>query len=343
MKEFQASERFHTDNFYDSVMEGYSVFTSSLNGPPWKIVIAVSDRQLNVPLTVIRSKIILVMIAVGCVTILLSFIIGNSITNRINRIARAMGRIHQGDMTQRLIKDGNDEIGQLQEDFNFMKDTIDRLLTEQYKLGKDLKDAELMALQSQINPHFLYNTLDLINWISLRQNAGEISDIVDELSRFYRISLSSGEDMITIGTELEHVKLYLQIQNRRFDNKVAFEFDVDNEILPFQIPKLTLQPLVENAIVHGIMEKPEKSGRVTVAGTLSDSAIRLTISDDGIGISGSSLDNLFAGSFSPERKGYGVYNIQQRLKTKFGERSGLSFSARPGGGTTVEVMVPADK
>lgn len=337
----KAPQRFATDTHDSSAMEGYSVFTSSLDGPQWRIVMAVSDRQLNVPLTSIRSKIILVMIAVGCVTILLSFIIGNSITGRINRIAHAMGHIHQGDMTQRLSKDGNDEIGQLQDDFNYMSDTIDRLLLEQYKLGRDLKDAELMALQSQINPHFLYNTLDLINWISIQHNAEEISDIVDELSRFYRISLSHGKDIVTIETELEHVKLYLKIQNRRYNNNIAFHFKVDETIRLYQIPKLTLQPLVENAIVHGIMEKPEKAGQITITGVLSNSTVHLTVADDGVGISGNSVDSLLTGCADKQQNGYGVYNIHQRLKTKFGESSGLIYSNRPGGGTTVVVSLPA--
>ena len=170
-------------------------------------------------------------------------------------------------------------------------------MEDQRKSAEELRIAEFNSLQAQINPHFLYNTMDMINWMALQGQTSEISNAVQRLSRFYKLTLSRKNSISTIGDEEEHVSIYLQIQNMRYHNSISFISDIPDELTEYQLPKLTLQPVIENSVLHGILEKSSKSGTIVLTGWMEDQDIVLLISDDGVGIPPENLLTLF-----PEQK-----------------------------------------
>lgn len=216
------------------------------------------------------------------------------------------------------------------------------LIEEKNKINKDLKEAELKAIQAQINPHFLYNTLDMINWLAIKNSGNDIVAIVSYLAKFYRLSLSQGKTFISVKNELEHAYCYFSIQNLRFKNQLTLHIDVDESIMDAMIPKITLQPLIENAILHGILEKYDKKGTIVITGHQTDEGISLFVSDDGVGISPQEATQLF--SFDDENssssKGYGLKNINKRLQLNFGEQYGLFFAGSSAKGTIIEIKIP---
>ena len=240
--------------------------------------------------------------------------------------------------------DSYDEIGDLQNSFNEMVLQINHLLDSQYQLGKQIKDSELKLLQAQINPHFLYNTLNLIKWTAQNKNADEVSDIVEKLSRYYRIGLSNGLELISIHDELEHVSLYVQLQNKRFDNNIQLEIHADAAVYEYRILKLLLQPLVENCILHGLKDN---RGIITIDLAQSEAFLCITITDDGVGISAEKQARI---RLNQELKittsgqgGYGLTNIQERLLNFYGKESVLQISSAPGMGTSVKICLPLNK
>ena len=199
---------------------------------------------------------------------------------------------------------------------------------------------ELKALQGQINPHFLYNTLDLINWTAVNNQVPEISFLVKSLSRFYKLSLSKGSDIIPIKDELEHVRLYVEIQNKRLEGTINLIMDIDEKVYEYSTIKIILQPIVENAILHGIMEKESKTGNIVISACMERNKILFTLYDDGAGMSREQLENVLQYN-TKAFHGYGVKNINERIKLYYGNSYGLSYQSAPDAGTTVVVSIPA--
>jgi len=274
----------------------------------------------------------------------LALTVSNSVTKRLQKLMNQMEKVEKGDFDNaKILPENNDEIGKLALSFNYMVDKIAVLMEERYRLGKEIKNLELKALQAQINPHFLYNTLDLINWMSVRANVPEISRIIESLSRFYRLSLSKGEDLVTIKNELEHVKAYVEIQNMRFGDNIKLQINVPEEIHNYVMPKLILQPIVENSIIHGILEKEQEKGTIKIYGKLQEKEINLFIEDNGVGMSEEKIIQILTTSSSNEPHGYGVKNINERLKLYYGADYGLTYKSRPGMGTIAIIRIPAIK
>lgn len=240
----------------------------------------------------------------------------------------------------------HDEIGDLIDTYNYMNymtRKMDQLMSEQAKAAEELRLAEFHSLQAQINPHFLYNTMDMINWLAQQGRTAEVSSAVQSLSRFYKLTLSRKQSISTIAQETEHATIYLEIQNMRYHNSIEFVSDIPDELMEYQIPKLTLQPLIENAVLHGILEKDDKAGTIVLTGWLEDSSIVLLISDDGVGISPDKLSSILSGEGSSSSGGtnIAVYNTHRRLQILYGTDYGLTYSNNPGGGTEVEIHIPA--
>lgn len=308
----------------------------------WKLVSAIPVEEfLSVDIN-LRNYILLMMVIIGTLTYLIAYYISNSNTRRINQLVNNMRKVQEGDLDVEVPVDSTDEIGELEEDFNFMINRIKKLADEKYKMGLDVKNAELKALQAQINPHFLYNTLDLLNWMALDYDAIEISDILTTLARFYKLSLSKGKDYVTIETELQHVQIYVGIQNRRYKDRIKLIIDVDKEIYDYYILKIILQPLVENAILHGVMEKKNKPGIIKIIGYKDNNNVIIKIKDNGKGMSSEKLENIF-NEESKDEHGYGVRNINERLKLNYGNNSGLSYKSQLEVGTIVTIKIPVQK
>jgi len=310
-------------------------------GTPWSLWAWIPTREIVTPAMRLRGEILLMTLAVAAAAWLLAWSIIRSSTARITSLAETMRTVQSGSMPAELPAVGGDEIGDLERDFNCMIRRMDGLLAEKYAAGQRLKSAEVKALQAQINPHFLYNTLDMISWMAKARKAHDVSDAVKLLSRFYRLGLSGGRELISVREELTHVELYLRIQNLRYEGRIVLELDVEEDLLGCGILKLSLQPLVENAVLHGIMEKREKRGTVRIRGRRDGDAALLTIRDDGIGMSREKIAEVLGREVSSGRNGFGVWNIHGRFRMYYGEEYGLSFRSGPGDFTEVTARFPA--
>jgi len=272
-------------------------------------------------------------------------VLAHSITGRLSSVIQQMQSVRHGPPTPMESPSAHDEIGDLIDTYNYMTRKMDELMDKQAKAAEDLRIAEFNSLQAQINPHFLYNTMDMINWMALQGQTDEISHAVQSLSRFYKLTLSRKKGISTIASELEHVTIYVQLQNMRYHDSIELITDIPDELSEYQIPKLTLQPVVENSILHGILEKDSKSGTIVITGWMEDADIVLLISDDGVGISPEILSTILSGKGNSQSGGtnIAVYNTHRRLQILYGKDYGLAYSSKPGEGTEVEIRFPAHR
>lgn len=285
---------------------------------------------------------LVVLTVLSIVTAIMSIYIPATITRPIKTISEVTDQVAKGDLTVRVNIETGAEVKVLSDSLNAMIDKISALLdqvtTEQIRLRK----AELELLQAQINPHFLYNTLDTIVWLAEAGKQAEVVSMVGSLSAFFRTSLNQGKDIISIEEELTHVRSYLAIQQVRYQDILEYEIDVPKELFRCDIPKITLQPLVENALYHGIKNK-RGLGKITITGEVFEDHVELKVSDNGIGMTAERLSEVRESLLSKsidESKIYGVYNVNERIKLKFGEDSGLSFESEYGNGTWVTIKLP---
>ena len=220
-------------------------------------------------------------------------------------------------------------------------DDIQQLMAEVVEEQRQTDQIRLNALQSQIQPHFLYNTLDCIHWQACADGNKETSELVMALARYYRICLSKGKDVIPLKQELEHIRCYLVIQNKRYGDIVQYDILVDDALADVKIPKLTLQPLVENAIYHGIRIKEGLSGAVRVEAEQQEGKVLLQVIDSGKGMSKEQIEEMNNSiSNYDEEFGYGVRNVNRRIELTFGNEYGLYYRINEAGGVTVEILLP---
>ena len=227
------------------------------------------------------------------------------------------------------------EICTLVDAYNMLIQKIEILLKQQYSLGKEKQQAELMALQSQINPHFLYNTLEMVNWMAERNEKENVQTVIQKMSTFYRLVLSKGKDIVTIREELALCETYLTIQQMRFQGRIQYERDVGDEILDYLIPKITLQPFVENAILHGIIASIEGRGTLSINGWEEDGRIILAVMDDGAGMAEEDREKS-----NSKGSHYGMKNIGLRLSVYYQEDIKIEVESTKGVGTCVSINIP---
>lgn len=279
-----------------------------------------------------------VIIILGCLIILIfvTWIFSNTLVKRINNLNNKMKLVKEGNLRIEVSSASKDEVGELTNQFGAMLKNINTLIDEVYHSKIVQKEAEMKALQAQINPHFLYNTLSLINWKAICIDNMEISQITRNVSKFYRTVLNKGENIISIVDEIANTKCYLEIQLAMHNNGFDVEYRLDDEIFEYDMVKTILQPIVENAIEHGIYNKADGRGKLCLTGFSKDECIFFIIEDNGPGIEKEMLDNIF----KQNSGGYGMKNVQERLKIFFGEEYGLSISCETGRGTCVTVRIP---
>lgn len=332
-----------TNNWGETMLKGKRILVGSKNllGTDWTLVSVVPYEEILSSSKAIRNQLLMVLGILATLAYALAYYISGSSTKRIGQLIRRMRKAQQGELEVISAPSSKDEIGELVENFNFMIQKMEILIADQYRTGQEIKSAELKALQAQINPHFLYNTLDLINWTAIRNNVYEISSVVQSLAKFYKLSLSKGKDIVSIADEIMHVQLYVDIQNKRFENRILLHIEVKEEVLEYGILKIILQPIVENSILHGILEKKEKAGNITLTGGLEGDTIVLRVKDDGIGMKEEVLESILNNSATQESHGYGVRNINNRIKLHYGNEYGLSYKSEPGKGTEATMRFPA--
>lgn len=340
-----------SNNFIEREILDTTVYAGFYNikQPGWFMVTVLPSGPLIKQSNMIMVQYILMYLAFLIFALLLSHYMSHSITNRISSVIHQMSKVRKGSLSPMNSPQYHDEIGDLIDTYNYMTRKMDQLMTDQAKAAEELRIAEFRTLQAQINPHFLYNTMDMINWLAQQGRTDEVSYAVQKLSRFYKLTLSRKQSISTIASETEHVSIYLQIQNMRFRDSITFICDIPDELMEYQIPKLTLQPIIENSVLHGILETSDKTGTIVLTGWLEDSDIVLLISDNGVGIPPEKLDTLLVEKTITETTNaasgtnIAVYNTHRRLQILYGSDYGLSYTSNPGHGTEVEIRIPARK
>ncbi len=288
-----------------------------------------------------QVQLIIVVIFLAFLAYFVAYKIMHSTILRLSHLTESMQAVESGDLSVVIEPDGDEEIGMLMLSFQHMLQRINALIEEKIEQGKEIKSLELKALQAQINPHFLYNTLDVINCMAIQHDVPEISSTVNALARFYRISLSKGNEIISIKDEITHAKLYLQIQKIRFGDRLNVIYEIDETVYEYSVIKIILQPIIENAIIHGIFEKESKSGTVVLKAYHDETFIYFEVRDDGVGMDDDTRNKNFSSNKGGE--GYGLSNIKERLKLSYSDKADLECSSKKGNGTIVRVRIPKIK
>ena len=333
------------DGNYEEVFDGekriVSVKTVGYTG--WKIV-GVTPLD-GMSLNNIKTKLLMVFI-IAFVLFILSIInsyISTRITDPIKELEKAVNEIEQGNLEVEVRSAGSYEIQHLGTSIQSMARRIRKLMNDIVAEHESKRRSEFDTLQSQINPHFLYNTLDIIVWMIENEKQSEAVKVVTALARFFRISLSKGKSIIPVKDELEHVRNYLMIQHMRYKNKFTYDIEADEDVLELASLKLMLQPLVENAIYHG-MEFMDGDGEILVRAWRREDDLYMSVSDNGLGMTQEQVERLFRASdhtSSGRGSGIGVKNVNERIKLYFGTGYGLEILSEPDEGTTVTAHLPA--
>lgn len=274
--------------------------------------------------------------------VIVSFKFSRTLTNPIFKLKRLMKQAESGDLTVRFNFQHNDEIGELGQSFNHMIARIDQLIQMVYVEQENKRTAEMKSLQEQIKPHFLYNTLDTISWMARDYDAEDIVRLVDALTNMFRIGLSHGKDIITVKEEITHVSNYLYIQKIRYKDKLNYVIHVDESLYAIEVPKLILQPLVENAIYHGV--KAKRGGTITITGVPEGENLVFTVQDNGAGMPQEKVEELnrrmSERSVLDEKKSFGLFYIRERIQLCYGKGYGVHVESTLGEGTRVTITLP---
>lgn len=346
----------------DLTIEGqeYLVKSCNISTNGWKLFGLKSKTELLDSLSSLRRNILgisLLLLVVGLVCIIL---VSRRLTDSLSRLERSMRCVQNGEFHARFFYPYQNEIGSLSRSFNYMIEEIQRLVKKQEQSIEDLivernhvaeiqkqkRHAELKALQAQINPHFLYNTLNTITWQAADQGIQDVSRMANSLGKFFRLSLSKGAEVISLSDEIEHVRCYLSIQQIRYQDKLRYRIDVAEHLPACRVLKLILQPLVENAIYHGIKEK-EGVGEIVItafAGIQDEHEVLfLCVYDNGVGIPKEQLDLMnekLRQGIRNTQDGYGIYNVNERIGLYYGASYGLSYESQAGACTKAIITIP---
>ena len=309
----------------------------------WSMVSLIPLKEYQGRYLMIRILSIVTLAAMFLIILLMSYLLSGYYVNRLRKLKYEMTDLQGGNFNAQLAEEEQgDEIEEVYRSFNYMVSELRRLMQEHFRLGKNVQSAELRALQAQINPHFLYNTLDLINWIAMDYGATEIEQIAWNLARFYRLSLNHGKSLLSISEELEHTQVYVALQNYHYAGKIHLMVDVPEELKELACLNITLQPFVENCIVHGIAEHSEiEECHITITARQNQEEIEFVIADDGPGMTQAQIEETEALDIHRKNQGYGIKNINFRIKLCFGDKYGVHYESKVGEGTRVYVRIPA--
>lgn len=283
------------------------------------------------------------MVAVILIITIMTAAMSRSVSRPIKKLVETTELVARGDFAARVESREGDEISALTDSFNSMAGRIGELVNNIKAEQLMLRDTELKLLQAQINPHFLYNTLDTIIWLAEGKRNDEVVEMVSSLSDFFRTTLSEGRDYITIKEEESHIRSYLEIQQFRYRDIMEYEIHIPEELGDYSILKLTLQPLVENALYHGVKNK-RGMGKITVLGEKQEDKILLAVEDNGIGMDGDTLERLrkrVKGNVGDGEGNFGLTNVDERIRLRYGKEYGLRIFSQYQQGTRVEVLLPA--
>lgn len=335
----------YRDGIYQETFQGEErvITVKSVGYTGWKLI-GVAPRQ-TVSLNSLKTQLLVVFVA-AFILFLMSLVnsyISSRITTPIRKLELSVNEIEKGNLNAKVDAEGSYEIRHLGQSVQNMAKQIQVLMADIVSEHEKKRKQEFDTLQSQINPHFLYNTLDIIVWMIENEKPDQAVKAVTALARFFRISLSRGKSIITVKDELEHVRNYLMIQHMRFKNRFSYTIEAEDEVLELASLKLMLQPLVENAIYHG-MEFMDGDGEIFISAWKEGEDLYLKVSDNGLGMTEEQVARLFSDmphTGSSRGSGIGVKNVNERIRLYFGSEYGLSIESEPDEGTVVTIHLPA--
>ncbi|OMF19380.1 sensor histidine kinase [Paenibacillus sp. FSL H7-0331] len=314
----------------------YIVINVPLHHSDWTLHYYIPEQDISMDATSIVKATVILLIACIAILFALIWIFSHTMIKRIYHLNKLMKQVQYGNMQLDIRSENRDEIGELTNRFGSMLFRINELVTEVYQNKIIQKEAEFKALQAQINPHFLYNTLSIINWKSLKIGATDISHVVTTLSRFYRTSLNRGESMTTVRDELQNTQSFVEIQSVMHDHSFDVSYHIDDEVYQYDTVNLSIQPLVENAIMHGIDQKQNGRGQLIITVRAHKEWIEFVVEDNGPGIPKEIQDDILI----KQSKGYGLKNVNERIKLVFGEEYGITVFSEYGQGTAMIMTIP---
>lgn len=315
--------------------ENYLSLSAPLSYGEWSLTLSIPHSGLSRPGDSLPYTILIMAAVLSVVGILFALGITRSISRRLRMTIQGIQRIEGGELGVTIPVVGGDEYAQVQTAFNGMSLRIQALVDDVLQSQAQQKHAEMRLLYEQINPHFVYNTLDIIRWEALRNRSAPLAELADMLVGYLRLSLNHGQEMIQVSREVDMIGRYMHIMNYRYQDAIAYSADIAPEILEVPVTKMVLQPLVENAVLHGIMGTRAKRGLIHVRGWREADTLLFAVMDDGAGMAQAQVDSLL----SVDSDHYGMRNVQQRLAAYYGGDSGLRIDSTPGKGTTVTVVM----
>lgn len=300
----------------------------------WTYVREVPMQSLFSSAKAVREFTIIITVISITISFFIAFVLARMLTRRISILSNKIEQVENLSLDGNAIIDGRDEIGALYKSYNRMLRRIKELV-EQLKVSQQQqKESEVKALQAQINPHFLYNTLATINWMAIDKQNDKIISMVDNLSIFYRMSLNKGREFLTVSEEIEQVMAYTEIQKIRLGNRITVVYDIEESIKSCSTLKLILQPFVENAILHGMGHRRETM-TIRIGGYSEGETIVFEIEDDGIGMASQSAPEQYR-----NYGGYGIYNVHQKIQLQYGSEFGVELISSVGKGSKVTILIP---
>jgi len=335
----------YDDGSREEVFNGtrQTVVTKAVGYTGWKLVGVIKGTGISLNMLKTRLFIVFVILLIIFIVILINSYISFRVTNPIRELEKSVKELEEGNLDADIYMGGSYEVQHLGKSVQDMKFRIKGLMQDIVNEHEEKRKSEFDSLQAQINPHFLYNTLDIIVWQIENEKQSEAVHTVTALARFFRLSLGKGKNIVTVKDEIDHVKNYLMIQHMRFKNKFDYEFDIAEDVLELPSLKLMLQPLVENAIYHG-MEFMDGDGLITLKAWREEDELYLSVADNGLGMTEDKVEMILTGKSSSGNgrgSGIGVKNVNERIKLYFGEAYGLTIDSEPDEGTTVIIHLPA--
>lgn len=317
----------------------YYISSYDIEDYGWQLIGITDLNEFNVEAKKILFMLIVIAIAAIILEVLLSYYLSRKITAPLQKLKAGAEEIAGGNMNLRLHFKSEDEIGQLGNSFNYMTEQVQELLVKVDYEARMKQQYELSLLHEQVKPHFLYNSLDIIIKLSEMNRNKEARRAVRKLADYYRNSLSDSKEIITIRQEIQIVEDYLELQRIRYNDIFTYEVDIDENIMQMLIPKLTLQPLVENAIYHGLKYK-EETGILRITGNRIEDGVMLSVMDNGAGMNEDNREAILQNQ--PEGH-FGVYSVNHRIKLFFGDQYGIVVQSEIGKGTKIDILLPANE
>ena len=324
---------------------GYFIANQYSGYSGWRVVGVIPESEFSAGIRPVYHALSVCIAVCLVLVVLVSIGVSSTVTRPISKLSRLMAKAEEGDFSVRFESMHQDEIGVLGSSFNHMLEHIGELIHELYEEKQIRLEAQLKSLQEQIKPHFLYNTLDTISWMARAQNAMDVVRLVDALTNMFRVGLSSGRDYITLREEKNHVTNYLYIQKVRYQDRLRYSIEIPDEYDGLVVPKLILQPLVENAIYHGVKMK-RSGGQIRVTAQTEGDMLLLRVWDDGAGISPERLEELRQGKSRPKEEktgGFGLSYIAERIELSYGAPYGIQIDSQEGIYTQVTVCLPIEE